>query len=527
MTEVCSNTVKSQATLVAALHNPTLYPHPVDRVEQLETHISYILLAGDYAYKIKKPLNLGFLDFTTLEHRRYFCHEELRLNRRLAPALYLDCIPICGSTENPVLGGQEGNALEYAVKMRRFPQHALLNHRLAEGALESHHIDDLARQVATFHGAIERASPATPLGSAEYTRQPALENFRVLRGLLRDNRDREQAAALERWTVCRYEKLRSVLEARKRDGFVRECHGDLHLGNIILQGSEITIFDCIEFSDALRWIDVVNDLAFLYMDLFHCAAPELGHRLLSGYLEFSGDYAGLCLLPYYQVYRAMVRAKIAAIRLGQANLDEAQRQTTAAECRAYLKLGLEFTRPQRPFLVLTHGLSGSGKSHLSNQLVERLGAVRIRSDVERKRLFGLAPLASSDSPPDQGIYSATATERTYARLLDMARGILAANYPVVVDATFLDPSWRQRFRDFARRHHVPFVLLACAADPEVLRARVSQRHARGNDAAEADLAILERQLKGYTPPTPEEQALDTAGGDDNALVEAILARIEE
>lgn len=515
-----------QGQLVAALTDPSRYPHPVEAVEHLETHISHILLAGDYAYKIKKPLNLGFLDFTSLSRRNFYCHEELRLNQRLAPDLYLACIAISGSAADPVLGGDPDKAIEFAVKMRRFPQSALLDKQLADGVLQRRHADALARQIADFHGAIARASATSPFGSPERIVQPALDNFTQTRPLLNDAESLEQLGRLEAWTRLAYQRLRDHLAARKADGFIRECHGDLHLGNMIRQDDRIEIFDGIEFNDDFRWIDVMSDLAFLTMDLCRRQASGLASRILNVYLEFSGDYAGLAALPFYQVYRAMVRVKVAAIRQHQPDLDARQRQAVRNECLGYLQLAQSFTRGQTPFLLITHGVSGSGKSYFTSELLETLGAIRLRSDVERKRLFGLGPLDASASALDQGIYTAEAGRRTYEQLRKLAGDILAAGYPVLVDATFLEPERRRVFRDLAEQQGVPWVLLACTADPATLRARVAQRLAEGGDAAEADSAVLEQQLAGYTPPAAEEQPLfSDACADGEALRQAILRRV--
>ncbi len=518
---------ENQAVLIAALVNPACYPHSVESVQHLETHISHILLAGDYAYKIKKPLNLGFLDFTSLERRRRYCLDEVRLNRRLAPQLYLDCIPIGGSVENPRLGGEPATALEYAIKMRRFSQTALLDRCLAEGRLQPRHIDALARQLAAFHGAIARADPGQSWGAPAQVQQPAQDNFDTLRQLLEHPADLELLQYLEQWTLAAYRRLQGTLEDRKANGFIRECHGDLHLGNILLEEEQILIFDCIEFNDEFRWIDVMSDLGFLLMDLRQRGADGLAWRLLDGYLEASGDYGGLRVLPYYKVYRALVRAKIAAIRRRQPDLSVAQRAAVASDCRAYLELAATFTRPSPPFLLIAHGVSGSGKSYLTAQLAEAPGAIRIRSDVERKRLFGLDALENSHSGLEQGLYTADASRRTYERLYTLAEQILTAGYPVLVDATFLEAERRRTFRALAAAWGVPFILLACEADPGTLRGRVAQRRTRGDDAAEADVVVLERQLRHYLPPRPEERPLPAGGKDIDRVRSALLTRLRE
>lgn len=512
-----------QASLIAALLDPARFPHPAASITRLETHISHILLVGDYAYKIKKSLNLGFLDFTSLERRNYYCENELRLNRRLAPDLYLDCIPICGSPEDPLLQGDPAEAIEYAVKMVRFPQESLLDRQLAAGNLHAAHLDGLAQQLAEFYASSARAEIDTPFGMPERVQRMARENFEQSRPLLQDSTDRDKLDQLERWTQTTYARLKDTLASRKPDGFIRECHGDLHLGNMILWNGQIRVFDCIEFNEEFRWIDIMNDLAFAYMDLCHRHAPGLARHLLNTYLEFSGDYEGLAVFPYYLVYRAMVRAKIAAIRLQQSDVQCSQHTAISQECRDYLDLALVFTRPQTPFLLITHGVSGSGKTYHTSRLLPILNAIRIRSDVERKRLFGLGPLESSASAVNQGLYTAEASARTYNRLYELSKKILGTGFPVIVDATFLEPEQRRRFRDLARARDIPFVLLLCRADQQTLRTRVEQRQTYSKDAAEADIQVLEHQLQDYTPPGIEEHPLEADLGEK--ALKAILARV--
>ncbi len=514
-----------QTALIAALLQSGRYPHPATAVEHLQTHISHILLAGGYAYKVKKPLNLGFLDFTSLARRKYYCEEELRLNGRLAPELYLDCVPIGGSVAEPRWGDSSGPVIEYAVRMRRFPQAALLDQCLAAGKLEPRHLDALARRLAEFHRTIPAADPATPFGTPKRVQQPMLDNFTQTRPLLTDPADLATLSAVEQWTVETFARLRPRLAERKADGWIREGHGDLHLGNMILtEGDQVTIFDCIEFNDDFRWIDVINDLAFLTMDLHSRQAGPFAQRVLNVYLEYSGDFAGAALLDYYQIYRAMVRAKINAIEAGEENIPEAVRAGAREQCRAYLQLALNLTRPPAPFLLITHGVSGSGKSRRTGQLLELFpGAIRVRADVERKRLFGLGPLEDSGSLIGQGLYTPEASARTYQRLLELADRLLAAGHPVLVDATFQKQVHRQPFRELAARHGVPFILLDCSADPAVLRERVAARRVRGDDAAEADVAVLERQLQYDEPPVADENPLKTNGDDDLERLRAAIS----
>lgn len=486
--------MNDQAILVRALCNPAHYDHDADAVQLIETHISWILLSGTYAYKIKKAVNLGFLDFSTLEKRRFFCGEELRLNRRLAPQLYLDVVPISGTFAEPRLNGA-GPAIEYAVKMLRFPQEALLDRMLADGKLTTVQTDAIAREVARFHAATSSATPEG-LGSPETVHQPVRENFAQIAERAGRLPQGVELDPLRQWSEEEFTRRRADFAARRGQGFVRECHGDLHLGNMAWIDDSPTLFDCIEFNPALRWIDVISDIAFVVMDLHDRGRPDLAQRFLNTYLEQTGDFGGLRLLPYYQCYRAMVRAKVSCIRAGQAGLTTAQQQAAWKQTSAYLHLAALFTRPTRPWLLITHGYSGSGKTTASQLLLEQTGAIRLRSDVERKRLFGLAPQARSQSGVNQGLYAPDAHIRTYRRLEQLAQEVLQAGFPVIVDAAFLKRSERDTFRALALELGIPFVILELHATEDELRQRIVQREHLGRDASEATLQVLKLQLHG-------------------------------
>ena len=312
---------------------------------------------------------------------------------------------------------------------------------------------------------------------------------------------------LEAWCQRTFAARRRDFRARKRHGFVRECHGDMHLGNMILLDDDVVIFDCIEFNDNLRWIDVASDVAFLTMDLEDRGRPDLAYRFLNGYLEATGDYGLLLLLPFYLIYRATVRAKVAGIRLGQSDLSPAEAAQVREAFGSYLDLADRYTRPSRPRLLITHGLSGSGKTFATQQLVEATGAIRIRSDVERKRLFGLAPLERSTGRSELDLYAPDVTRRTYAHLARQAARVVEAGFTVVVDATFLKRAQRDAFRRLAAKLGVPFTLLEFRAHAETLRRRVARRSAHADDASEADLAVLHGQLATLEPLTADRAGL--------------------
>jgi aminoglycoside phosphotransferase family enzyme/predicted kinase len=514
--------------LIQALTDRSVYEHPTTEITVLQTHISWIVLTGPYAYKIKKPVNLGFVDFSTLARRHFFCQEELRLNRRLAPQLYLEVVALYGTPERPHLHGR-GTPIEYAVKMAQFAQDTLLSHLIAVDQLQVSHIDRLAHEVSAFHTRIATADPLSRFGTPEIIYQPVQENFRHLFDTIDDSVRQAHARALEAWCQHAFAARRPTFAARKRDGFIRECHGDMHLGNMILHNEEVVIFDCLEFNEDLRWIDVASDVAFLTMDLEDRGRPDLAHRFLNGYLEATGDYGLLILLPFYMVYRAMVRAKVAGIRLGQSHLSPEEAAQAREAFGSYFDLAERYTRPPRPRLFITHGCSGSGKTFATQGLVETTGAIRIRSDVERKRLFGLAPLERSTDRSAVNLYSPDATQRTYTQLAQLATRVVEAGFPVVVDATFLKRAQRDAFRHLAAQLNVPCTILEFRAQAETLRHRVAQRSAQADDASEADLAVLHGQFAALEPLTAEEQAsaltIDTeAPQAPQRLLEAVRAQ---
>ena len=493
--------LSNQQKLVTALLDGRRYPHAAKTVQLIETHISWVLLAGRYAYKIKKAVDLGFVDFTQLDARLFFCTEEIRLNRRLAPKIYLNVVSIGGSPNRPQLGGQP--ALDYAVRMRRFASSRLMDHLLERDRLLPLHIDRLAAVVAAFHRDVSIAAADSPFGTAAAIRAPQLQTFAQLAELT-GVAERELVVALQAAFDVEYRVCLRAFAERRAHGFVRECHGDLHLGNIALIGDEPVPFDGIEFDPALRWIDVINDVAFTVMDLLHRARPQFAYRFLNAYLEASGDYAGMTLLRFYCAGRALVRAKVNAIQAAQPTLSHQDGDAARSVCRDYLALAANCLARRRPALIITHGLPGSGKSTFAQLALEKFQAIRIRSDVERKRLFGLAALDHSRSASGSDIYGADATQRTYAHLLQTARTLLTAGLPVIVDAAFLKQAQRAQFCQLAVDLKVPFAIAAMHAERHALDARITQRLAHATDASEADLDVLDTLQTAQEVLTPQE-----------------------
>lgn len=493
------------------LRNADCYDHAVDSLSCIETHISWVILTGRYAYKIKKPVNLGFLDFSTLASRQQDCMDELRLNRRLAGDYYLDVVAITGSVDTPYLNGT-GEALEYAVKMRQFPPDATLDRLAARGKLTDAHIDALAVRIAHFHlSQCDMAAADSPWGESETIAQPIEENFQTLTTSLADTMAFPLLATLQQWSANELARLTPLMRARKRDGWIRECHGDLHLANVVWVDDQPVIFDCLEFSPALRWIDVISEIAFGYMDLLYRREAALAASFLNAWLEITGDYAGVALLRYYAVYRALVRAKVAALRLNQI-ADEDARHTAQDEVVRYLQLAQQLTVSEVPKLWITHGLSGSGKSRLSRKLAQQHGLIRLRSDVERKRLAGLDSTSHSDSGIQSGLYATGFSQRTYQYLADLAEALLTTGWSVIIDAAFLQRHQRDQFRALASKLGVNFQIFATQADPEVLFQRIQRRLQQGKDASEANASVLAHQIATYQPLEADELSLSTLAG---------------
>lgn len=528
--------LQGHAQMVAQLRRPGACGGHPDPAGLIETHISSVLLAGHRVFKLKKPVRLPFVDFSTLELRLQACQQELRLNRRTAPRWYLDVLPVRSSPTGAMIsvGGvagveHPGEVIDWAVMMRRFDDRQLFSRLAAGGQLSAAMVADLAEVVARFHA---QQTPAPPgFGRAEATRHVARQNMAELAVMvnvpnaplaLPMSATAASVVALQRWTETRGGELATLMDLRCRTGHVREVHGDLHLGNIVWAEGAPVLFDALEFNDTMRHIDTMGDLAFTFMDLIAHGLPQLAWLFISAVLEASGDHAALPLLAWWAVHRATVRAKVTL--LGAAG-QGADAHAVIAQAQRYLAVatrlaGLDRSAPP-PRLVLTFGLSGSGKTLAAGVLAERLGGVRVRSDVERKRLFALPPTGRSTP----GLYAPEATRRTYERLQEVADLALGAGVSIVVDAASLQRHERDAMRSVAARHGAPFHLLVCQAPVPVLQARVAARQAEGRDASDATPEVLGRQQQWVEWPGADEAA-DIWVLDTDASPDDVVRRIE-
>lgn len=501
---------------------PSAFPHEVTQLRVVETHISWVVLTGTLAYKIKKPLELEFIDTSTLERRRHYCEEEVRLNRRLAPELYLRVVPITRVSGGARIDGV-GAAIEYAVCLKQFPADAELPGLLQRDQVSLPEMIQLGETLADFHVRATEPSGMEAPDATQRMYDTVLANLEQLLKYTEQRRLTPELRWLWDWTRKAIHEHEAIFEQRVRDRRIRDCHGDLHAANIVRFAGRLVPFDCIDFDPQLRCIDVINDIAFLIMDLHGYHRDDLATALLSRYLEITGDYEGVRLLPFYAVYRALVRAKVDVAaaeqspRLADHYTDRMRRRVRTA---------LELTQRPRPILLLMHGVSGSGKSWLSEQLIAPLHAIRIRSDVERKRLLRPASAATGFK---QGNYAPEISHRVYARLMDCAESCLQAGFNVIVDAAFLDPSDRELFISLADRMALTCAFISCSADPATLLRRVGARAEHGADPSQADESVVRSQLRNFAPLDTQQHHrvinVDTRDADAvEKLVNAVLSQ---
>jgi aminoglycoside phosphotransferase family enzyme/predicted kinase len=498
------------------LLSPGAYPHPVTTVELIETHISWVLLAGEFAYKMARPVRYAFIDLTDPRRRAALCEEGLRLNRRFAPALYLDVCDVVLRDGAAHIGGG-GTVIARALRMRRFPSRDLLDHLLDVDAIDPAALERFGRELADVHARLPVAGPDAAAARPARVIEALRENFRQACAVLPASGGR--LAAIGRGLDARIGAAASAIAMRCANGCIRECHGDLHAGNVVRLGSTLQAFDCLEFDEALRWIDVADELAFLHVDLSARQRPLHANAFLNGYLARGGDYAACRVLDLYRAHRALIRAKVAVLS-----------QTAASRIENWLHAAEAALAPRRPQLILMSGLSGSGKTWLAHALVPLMDAVHLRSDVERRRLAGLPEAASSRSMPGAGLYTPDHNAAVYGRLEQCVTDVLAGGRSIIVDAAFLSRGDRARFADLATRFRLRVQVLRVGAPENVLRQRLAARAAAGSDASEADAAVLAWQMAHAEPLRPEE-GFDCIDVDSTGLstptIQALARRLAD
>lgn len=495
-----SSAAMSETTLPALIQQmlqPEFYPHEVrSPIQLIQTHISYVLLTGDFAYKVKKPMNFGFLDFSTLEKRLHFCQEELRLNQRGAGALYLEVLPIALNGERFELGGRR-EPIEYTVKMRQFPQDTLLTELYDRGELSEDLLIELAKTIAAFHAKTETNDYIRSFGKVEQVRQAFDENYEQTEQYIGGPQTQQQFDQTRAYTDRFFATQQALFDRRMAQDKIRECHGDLHLRNICLWQDKLWLFDCIEFNEPFRFVDFMFDIAYIVMDLQARGRADLSTVFLNAYVEQTGDWEGLAVLPIYVNRQTYVRAKVISFMLNDPGVPAAEKEQAKATAAQYYRLAWEGAQPKQGSLTLMCGLSGSGKSTTARLLAKQTGAVHIRSDAVRKHLGGI----SLDQRGGDDLYTPEMTQKTYARLLELGTMLANQGYDVILDAKYDRQALRQDAIDQAKAHSLPLKIIYCHAPTEVLRDRLTHRT---GDIADATAELLPQQA--MEPFTESEQA---------------------
>jgi hypothetical protein len=502
--------------LIQQMLQPEFYPHPVTQpVELIQTHVSYVLLTGDYVYKVKKPVNFGFLDFSTLEKRHHFCQEELRLNQRGAAELYLEVIPLTHTAGQFHLEG-EGEAVEYCVKMRQFPQSALLTEVYERGELTEELLERLAEVLAQFHQNAAINDYIRSFGEVNQIRQAIDENYEQTEKYIGGPQTQEQFDQTRAYTNRLFAEQEALFNRRIEQDMIRECHGDVHLRNIALWQNKVLLFDCIEFNEPFRFVDVMFDIAYIIMDLDFRERQDLSNLFLNAYVEQMGDWEGLQVLPLYLSRQSYVRAKVTSFLLDDPSVPESVKQECHKTAARYYQLAWEYTRSQPGRLILMAGLSGSGKSTAARHLAHKLGAVHIRSDAVRKHLAGV-PLTKRAGAE---VYSPEMNQKTYDRLLNLGIALAAQGYSVILDAKYDRQPLRQAVIDQAEAHQLPLYICHCTAPISVLQERLNTRDGDISDAT-ADL-LAKQQMEPFTDAEqPYVLSLDTTGDLNSQLAQIV------
>jgi uncharacterized protein len=482
--------------LIQQMLHPEFYPHPVvEPVQLIQTHVSYILLTGDFAYKVKKPVNFGFLDFSTLEKREHFCHEEIRLNQRGAGELYLEVLPIAQLGDRYQLGKVE-HPVEYTVKMQQFPAGTLFSDLFDQGKLTPDLLIRLAKELAAFHAKGAINDYIRTFGDVAQIRQAIDENYDQTAGFVGGPQTQEQFDQTRAYTDRLFADNAAIFASRVQHNWIRECHGDVHLRNIALWNDKILLFDCIEFNEPFRFVDTMFDIAYIVMDLDARNRPDLSNIFLNAYIEQTGDWEGLQVLPLYLSRQSYVRAKVMSFLLGDPTIPDAVKLEAQETASRYYRLAWEYTRSPLGTASQSHsgkifmvaGLSGSGKSTVAQHLAQQIGAIHLRSDAVRKHLAGV-PLAERGSDE---LYTLEMTQKTYDRLLHLGLSLAAQGYPVILDAKYDRQSHRHAVIEAIEAASAPLSLhiLHCETSLETRQQWLTDRQ---DDVSDATVDLLPKQ----------------------------------
>ena len=512
--------------MVEALLSPKAYPEAPKQIELVQTQMSFVLLTDDYVYKVKKPVDLGYLDYTTLDKRQFYCQREVELNRRLCPEVYLGVVPITRSRGGFFIGGQ-GKVMEYAVKMRHLPQEAMMDVLLANNQVLPEMISSVAQKLVEFHQRAETNASISTFGDLDTIAKNTEENFTQTEKYIGNSISREKYQHIKDYTGSFIEKNVSLFYKRITDGRIRDCHGDLHAAHICFSNG-ICIYDCIEFNDRFRYCDVASEVAFLAMDLDHYGRADLSDSFVNAYIDRSQDNELLQLLNFYKCYRAYVRGKVESFKLDDPYIAEAEKRQTLEIASSYFDLADSYIR-SKPILLITSGLVGTGKTALAQALAKRLGLVVIASDITRKQLASIPITEHRFEEFDTGIYSAEFSQKTYDTMFAKAKHVLTKGGSVIIDASFIKAKERLRAKELAEEVNADFFILECVLDEESIKQHLAERLEQGS-ISDGRWEIYEpqkRQFERIVEVPPQNYVIiDTSQPIDRSLRQ-ILDRITE
>lgn len=511
--------------LLQSLLRPEAYDDTPRFVDFRQTHISYLFFTDLYVFKIKKPVDFGFLNFTSVDRRRFYCEEEVRLNRRLSPDVYLGVVEVRQSTEGAAFTG-DGQVIDYAVKMRRLPGERMLDFLVETGAVKEADILRIASTIAQFHLDAGRSDEISQSGSVASVRQNWSENFSQVAQFAEESIPARDLAILQEWVTRFLSDNRELFAQRVDGGFIRDCDGDLHLANICI-GDNVWIFDCIEFNNRFRYIDTASDIAFLLMDLDYHFRRDLARVFLDEYCLLTGDYGCLAMVEFYKVYRAFVRGKVASLTMRDLGVSLEEREIARETAKSYFRLarGYVVRHHLSPTMIMIGGMIGSGKSTLAAHLGRELGVEHLSSDRLRKELFSPEVLAEQEY--GQGIYTNEADATTYSELLTRAVNLLKNGDSVIVDATFRRISDRQRFRQCTEEAGASVCLVFTDALEEIILKRLSARKDNPDQFSDGRPEIYRSMCESFEWPDPLQEPYLTVStaGDIWDGVDAVLASL--
>ncbi len=489
--------------LIDPLLQPSAYPESTASVTLLQTHISYLFLTDTHVYKIKKAVNFGFLDFTTLESRYFYCKEELRLNSRLSPDIYLDVVPLRVNSAGVCSFRDPGEVVEYAVKMVRLPDERMMAKLLEQGLVSALDIQKIARIVARFHENADRSQAIDQFGSILMIRSNWDENLDQVRAYIDKTISAKSLEQIESWVMQQLSNNEINFSNRISEGYIRECDGDLHSENICLD-DKVHIFDCIEFNEKFRYSDTAADVAFLAMDLENHGRRDLARFFVAEYIDSSGDRTLDQVLPLYLVNRAFIRGKVESFRLDDPQFSPKEKGAASLRARRFFNLARGYTfREKLPLsLIITCGTTGCGKSLLASELAFLLGISHLSSDLERKRLAGVSPFERG-----QDIYTRKWNEMTYSHLSDLAMERVERGESVLVDGTFCRKVDRDKFASLAKKAGARFVILRLNCPSGTTRNRLKERKRDLTSVSDGNWEVYLQQAAAFEEPERREGRL--------------------